>query len=83
MIIGEWENYDYDDSRPVPQAYLNAVSFPMTETDYGDSPDEGDAEITITNEEELRAWAESAFASYEIWDMEVPEGAIVPTADLD
>lgn len=77
MLIGEYE--EYDSSMPVPQAYLSTVRFPMEEVDYTDDLDamRDDGMITINNEEELKAWAELAFVSYQIWDMKIPEGTIV------
>ena len=74
MIIGEYE--EYDDEGPVPQAFLQTVAFPMEMPYRGDDPEHSDT-VTLQSEEELKEWAEAAFASYEIWDMEVPRAAVV------
>ena len=74
MIIGEYE--EYDDEGPVPQAFLQTVAFPMEMPYRGDDLERSDT-VTLQSEEELKEWAEAAFASYEIWDMEVPRAAVV------
>ncbi len=82
MIIGEHE--EHDSSMPVPQAYLAVVRFPFeevpvydpeTKDDWCDEDD--DSVLTLHNEAELEKWATLYFVSHEIWDMEIPEGAIV------
>lgn len=66
-------------SDPLCGTWLEFVSFPMTVTNYEiGSPDDPE-EITLHTEGELVAWADATFEpeGYEIWDMEIPAGAIV------
>lgn len=56
--------------------YLAPVSFPMHETVL-DHYSYDEKEVIITNEAELREWAEEAFVEYTIWNMDVPRAAIV------
>ncbi len=54
--------------------YLAPVSFPMRETlPDPSSPLAPDVGVTITNEEELEAWASEKFVEHNVWDMEVPD----------
>ncbi len=54
--------------------YLAPVSFPMHETlPHPESLDGTGVDVTITNEEELEAWASEKFVEHEVWDMEVPD----------
>lgn len=81
MLIGETD--DYESQIPAPNAGLYVVAFPMEDmTYYGDDADHPDP-YTINNETELHEWAKAAFFDYEIWDMEVPEAAIVKEEDED
>lgn len=60
---------------------LEPVAFPMEVLDYDfDSPTHLEL-ITLHDEEELKAWAGTAFPDgYELWDMEVPaEAVLAPT----
>ena len=54
--------------------FLEPVSFPMQQT-LPHYLDQGEEEVEISDEEELRRWAEEVFVEYEIWDMEVPLAA--------
>jgi hypothetical protein len=76
MILGETDSYD--SSILLPNVYLSPVAYPMEETYMGDDP-EHEQTITITNDAELKEWADAYFGEddWEIWDMPVPEGAIV------
>lgn len=56
--------------------YLAPVAYPMQET-LEHPLDQGEDDVTITNEFELKEWAEEKFMSYDIWDMEIPPEAIV------
>lgn len=67
MIEGE-----YDDG----QIFLSPVAFPMKEEYAGDDPDPPPS-VTLRDEAELDAWAERRFYKHRIYDMEIPEGAVV------
>lgn len=74
MVMGEYE-------QPEPYAldvYLAPVEFPM-EVEWLDEDGipQGEPMLTLHTEEEFRQWADKRFAAYEIWDMEVPQAAIV------
>lgn len=64
--------YDVAEKGSDSDYYLAPVAFPMRE--QAPPPYE---EVLITNEQELREWADVAFVDYNIWTMEVPAGAIV------
>lgn len=79
MIMGEYENQE-------PYAldiFLAPLEFPMKvertwEVDLERIPEgETEFETHLYCEAELREWADIRFATYQIWDMEVPEAATV------
>ncbi|QIN85477.1 hypothetical protein GBA63_22510 (plasmid) [Rubrobacter tropicus] len=75
---------DVNLSDPLCGTWIEFVSFPMTLTDYA-SHEPGDPKITVNDEDELVAWANTAFEpdGYEIWDMEIPPAVIgAPAPDL-
>lgn len=76
MLIGE--TGDYESHVPAASAWLEPVAYPMDVTYCGDDIDHPDT-VTITNDAELETWADSYFGEsmWEIWNMNVPEGAIV------
>lgn len=51
---------DVNLSDPLCGTWIEFVSFPMTLTDYA-SHDPGDPKITVNDEDELVAWANTAF----------------------
>lgn len=58
--------------------YLAPVSYPMKETmEDPDSPDGATLELDITCDAELQAWADVKFTEHNVWEMEVPGGAVV------
>lgn len=71
-MIGGIREADHKD--PLGGLWLQAVAFPMSVTNY-DALDPGDPdEITVHDEADLRAWADSAFdeLGYEIFGLEIP-----------
>lgn len=74
MILGEYEDQEPDSL----DIFLEPVCFPMevAPVDERQIPKDGEY-VTLTTEEELHQWASTRFAAYNIWDMEVPEGAIL------
>ena len=79
MIMGE-----YEDQEPYAlDIFLAPLVFPMEvertgEVDLDQIPEgESEFETKLYSEEELREWADVRFATYQIWDMPVPEAATV------
>lgn len=56
--------------------YLAPVAFPM-QVEYLDDDPNYPGKMDLHDEDALRGWAERRFLSYEVWDMEVPQGALV------
>lgn len=58
--------------------FLSPVSYPMTETmpDPSEASD-GELEVDISNDLELEAWASAKFVEHNIFEMEIPAGAVV------
>lgn len=76
------EHQENDSAAPVPQAYLQCVAFPMEVAYDGDDPEHPDT-MELHDESQLRDYATRRFVSHEIWDMEVPEGALVDDEATD
>lgn len=79
MIIGEYEFQE-------PYAldiFLAPLEFPMQvervdEVDLDHIPEgETEFETYLYSEAQLREWADVRFATYQIWDMEVPQAAML------
>ena len=65
---------DVNLSDPLCGTWIEFVSFPMQLTNYAyDGAGDPDT-VTVNDEDELVAWANTAFEpdGYEIWDMEIP-----------
>ena len=66
-------------SDPLCGAWIEFVAFPMTVANYEAESTEDPEEITLHDEDELTAWADTAFEpeGYQIWDAEIPAGAVL------
>lgn len=65
----------YEDNN---QTVVFPIQFPMEEmTDYFSQDPYVGPYITLKDHQQLEAWAEAAFFEWGIYDMEIPEGAIV------
>lgn len=64
-------------SGPLRGVWIEFVSFPMTVSDHAGGVPEDDPK-TLTDEDELRRWADAAFGPdrYEIRDMQIPPAAL-------
>lgn len=71
-------------SDPLCGLWLEPVAFPMEVLDYDlDSATHLEL-ITLHDEVQLNAWAGTAFPDgYELWDMEVPAGAVPKAEDRE
>jgi hypothetical protein len=73
MFCGEYEHPEAGST----DFFLEPVAFPM-EVFNPDAVDEGEPErLVLHDQDQLEAWAEEAFFSHSLRQMEVPEGAIV------
>jgi len=65
---------EVDPKDPLMGLQLQAVAFPMTVPNYGAASLSDPEEVTLHDDDELRAWAEKAYdeTGYEIFGLEVP-----------
>ena len=72
-------------SDPLCGAWIEFVAFPMRVTNYEAESPEDPEEITLHDEAELAAWADAAFEpeGYQIWDAEIPCGAVLDPEGQD
>ena len=76
---------DVNLSDPLCGTWIELVSFPMQLTNYAYGGAGDPDTITVHDEDELVAWANTAFEpdGYEIWDMEIPPAVLgAPATDL-
>lgn len=76
MLIGENEEFDSRPEKPVPQAEIEFVSFPMTQNYNGDDPEHPDT-VTLGTVEELHEWARQEYYRHEIVEITIPSGAFL------
>ena len=82
-LIGSIRGVDTSD--PLCGAWIEFVAFPMSVTDYQAESPEDPEEVTLHDEDQLRAWANTAFEpeGYQIWDAEIPAGAVLDPEGQD
>jgi hypothetical protein len=68
----------YDDPEPGLDFFLEPVAFPMDVFNPRHGEEEGQPKrLVLRDRAQLEAWAREAFHDYDLWEMEVPEGAMV------
>ena len=82
-LIGGIRHMEISD--PLCGAWIEYVAFPMTVINYEAENPEGPEEITLHDETELTAWADTTFEpeGYEIWDTRIPCGAVLDPEGQD
>jgi hypothetical protein len=71
----------YDDPEPGLDFFLAPVAFPM-EVANPNAGDDGEPDtLLLRDSAELVAWARDRFFSHDLWEMEVPEAAILTEED--
>ena len=82
-LIGGIRHMEISD--PLCGAWIEYVAFPMSVTNYEAENPEDPEEITLYDEDELRAWADATFEpeGYQIWDTEIPGGAVLDPEGRD
>jgi hypothetical protein len=67
----------YDDPEPGLDFFLEPVAFPMDVFNPRRDEEGEPKRLALRNRAQLEVWAKEAFHNYDIWEMEVSEGAIV------